>query len=71
VGDDGYCKSELVIDGLHPNLDGYKIIADILNPYLDGQVKYSSDASYIVLIAAAAVLIVGAVSVIIIKKKRS
>lgn len=35
VGSDGYCKPELVFDGLHPNLSGYKIIADILKPYLD------------------------------------
>lgn len=34
LGDDGYCKSELVSDGLHPNLDGYAVIADILNPFL-------------------------------------
>lgn len=35
VGEDGYCKKGLTFDGLHPNLDGYAIIADILNPLLD------------------------------------
>lgn len=35
VGDDGYCKEGITFDGLHPNLDGYAIIAQILNPYLD------------------------------------
>lgn len=35
VGDDGYCKEGITFDGLHPNLDGYAIIAGILNPYLD------------------------------------
>ncbi|MDE7280192.1 MAG: hypothetical protein K2N36_00430 [Ruminiclostridium sp.] len=34
LGDNGYCKPELVSDGLHPNLDGYAVIADILNPLL-------------------------------------
>lgn len=32
----GYCKNGLTFDGLHPNLDGYALIADILNPYLNG-----------------------------------
>ncbi|MGN0164629.1 MAG: GDSL-type esterase/lipase family protein [Lachnospiraceae bacterium] len=44
VGDNGYCREELVFDGLHPSLDGYQIIADILNPYLDGTVEDVSDA---------------------------
>lgn len=35
VGEDGYCKEGLTFDGLHPNLDGYALIADILNPYLN------------------------------------
>lgn len=35
VGEDGYCKKGLTFDGLHPNLEGYAIIADILNPLLD------------------------------------
>lgn len=35
LGDNGYCKPELVFDGLHPNLDGYAVIAEILKPYLD------------------------------------
>lgn len=34
VGEDKYCKEGLTFDGLHPNLEGYSIIADILNPYL-------------------------------------
>ncbi len=34
--DTGYCKDGLTFDGLHPNLTGYAILADILNPYLDG-----------------------------------
>lgn len=34
VGSNGYCKDGLTFDGLHPNLKGYAIIADILNPYL-------------------------------------
>lgn len=32
----GYCKDGLTFDGLHPNLTGYALIADILNPYLNG-----------------------------------
>ncbi|MGN1156864.1 MAG: GDSL-type esterase/lipase family protein [Agathobacter sp.] len=35
VGEDKYCKEGLTFDGLHPNLDGYEIIASILNPYLE------------------------------------
>ena len=35
VGEDGYAMPELMIDGLHPNLDGYAVIAEVLNPYLD------------------------------------
>lgn len=35
LGDNGYCKPELVFDGLHPNLDGYAVISEILKPYLD------------------------------------
>lgn len=35
VGEDGYCKEGITFDGLHPNLDGYAIIADILDPYLE------------------------------------
>ena len=34
LGDDGYCKPELVSDGLHPNEEGYKVIASVLNPIL-------------------------------------
>lgn len=34
ISDNGYCKPELVFDGLHPNLEGYSVIANILNPYL-------------------------------------
>lgn len=34
VGEDGYCKDGLLVDGLHPNDKGYAIIADVLNPYL-------------------------------------
>lgn len=29
-----YCKDGLTFDGLHPNLVGYAILANILNPYL-------------------------------------
>ncbi|MDO5125068.1 MAG: GDSL-type esterase/lipase family protein, partial [Ruminococcus sp.] len=32
----GYCKEGITFDGLHPNLTGYAMIADILNPYLNG-----------------------------------
>lgn len=35
VGEDGYCRDGLTIDGLHPNLAGYALIADALKPYLD------------------------------------
>ncbi|MCM1299584.1 MAG: GDSL-type esterase/lipase family protein [Firmicutes bacterium] len=35
IGDNGYCKPQLVFDGLHPNLEGYAVIAKILNSYLD------------------------------------
>lgn len=34
VGEDGYCRDGITFDGLHPNLDGYAILARILNPYL-------------------------------------
>lgn len=37
-GNDGYCKKEYVIDGLHPNEIGYSVIANVLNPYLGGKV---------------------------------
>ncbi len=32
----GYCKTGLTFDGLHPNLTGYSLIANVLNPYLNG-----------------------------------
>ncbi len=35
VGQDGYCKDGLTFDGLHPNLAGYALIADIVNPILN------------------------------------
>lgn len=34
VQEDGYCNPDLVFDGLHPNLQGYMKLADILGPYL-------------------------------------
>lgn len=34
LGDNGYCKPELMLDGLHPNSDGYKILAEHLPAYL-------------------------------------
>ena len=34
IGEDGYCKEGITFDGLHPNLDGYALIAEILVPYL-------------------------------------
>ncbi|MDO4945277.1 MAG: GDSL-type esterase/lipase family protein, partial [Ruminococcus sp.] len=37
VGEDGYCKEGITFDGLHPNLDGYALIAEILNPYLESE----------------------------------
>lgn len=37
VGDDEYCKDGLTFDGLHPNLDGYAIIAEILGSYLEDE----------------------------------
>ena len=43
ISDTGYAKPELVFDGLHPNLDGYAVIASILNPYLNGEVESSSN----------------------------
>lgn len=36
LGEDGYGKTEYYTDGLHPNAEGYGVIAEILNPYLDG-----------------------------------
>lgn len=35
VGEDEYCKDGLTFDGLHPNLTGYEVIAEILTPYLE------------------------------------
>ncbi len=37
VGEDKYCKEGLTFDGLHPNLEGYSIIAGILNPFLEAE----------------------------------
>lgn len=37
VGEDGYCKDGLTFDGLHPNLTGYALIADIVNPILNAE----------------------------------
>ncbi len=37
VGEDGYCREGLTFDGLHPNLDGYALIAGIVNPILDAE----------------------------------
>lgn len=37
-----YCREGLTFDGLHPNLDGYAIIAEILTPYLNGEIEDSS-----------------------------
>jgi len=34
VGEDGYCKADYVYDGLHPNENGYGVIAEILKPLL-------------------------------------
>ena len=34
LGPDGYCKEGLTVDGLHPNLAGYALIAEIVNPIL-------------------------------------
>ena len=34
VGEDGYCREGLTMDGLHPNADGYAIIVEKLRPYL-------------------------------------
>ncbi len=34
MGDNGYCKPELMLDGLHPNHDGYRILAEHLPQYL-------------------------------------
>lgn len=47
VGEDGYCKEGITFDGLHPNLDGYAIIAGILNSYLNGSDPVTpSDSNY-------------------------
>ncbi len=34
LAENGYCKPELMIDGLHPNSDGYKILKEHLPAYL-------------------------------------
>ncbi len=34
LGDNGYCKPELMIDGLHPNSEGYKILKEHLPAHL-------------------------------------
>ncbi len=34
LADNGYCKPELMIDGLHPNSEGYKILAQHLPEHL-------------------------------------
>lgn len=43
LGADGYGKAEYYTDGLHPNEMGYTIIADILNPYLDGSMEETAE----------------------------
>ncbi len=35
VGQDGYCKEGLTFDGLHPNMQGYAVLAQLLTPVLD------------------------------------
>lgn len=37
LGEDGYGKEEYYTDGLHPNEAGYELIANVLNPYLNGE----------------------------------
>lgn len=39
VGEDGYCKEGLTFDGLHPNLAGYALIAEIIDPILNAPVQ--------------------------------
>lgn len=34
LGDNGYCRPELMLDGLHPNSDGYKILKEHLPAHL-------------------------------------
>ncbi len=43
-GEDGYCKEQYVFDGLHPNLTGYSVIAEILNPYLGEEISSGDDS---------------------------
>lgn len=45
VEEDGYCNPAYVGDGLHPNKEGYEVIASILTPYLDGTVEKVETAS--------------------------
>lgn len=65
VGEDGYCRPELVIDGLHPNLDGYAIIADTLNPYLSENASNNGSVLYIVIGVLVAAFIATSVCVAI------
>ncbi|MBQ7955355.1 MAG: hypothetical protein IJ282_06350 [Lachnospiraceae bacterium] len=44
LAEDGYGKKEYYTDGLHPNEDGYAVIAEILNPYLDGTAENGDGA---------------------------
>lgn len=39
----GYCKTELTFDGLHPNLNGYALIANALSPYLEQNTQDQPD----------------------------
>lgn len=84
LGADGYGKAEYYTDGLHPNEMGYKIIADILNPYLDGltATEEENDAAIgeatvgvsvwiIIPVAIVIVLVLTVVIVIIASKKKA
>ncbi len=43
VGEDGYCNPDYVSDGLHPNKEGYEVIAGVLTPYLDGTAESGNE----------------------------
>lgn len=81
LGTDGYGKAEYYTDGLHPNAMGYTIIADILNPYLDGSMDETAEEAdsqnntgslnpLFIVIALAALVCVFAAGWFVVKKNK-
>lgn len=82
LDENGYGKAEYYTDGLHPNAMGYKIIADILNPYLDERVMTADENAdsaeavsifigILVPVAIVAIFVTVIIIVVVVSKKKS